>query len=280
MSEGRPATRALSTSRLWFSLSLPGNPKELEPLAEAAVKSDCPIDISSQPALWGHYLRGANREIVAIGGLDLTLATSFDHAADLVYAKMLEILCAIGQETMSCFFLPVYGRETAVQMQGAVRAVSNARAEGNLQNVGVYAAGNADFALQQLQRYEVFEVILAPRNHSTPEALGWPKSALIRTHSTLVTCSPFNWGGGMPFFQPLSSELDSNVALRQQILKELGQEFPVMVGVRTAAEIEEAMEALNSNSTLDLSEALTPYRERFSASEHGRLLQTQRGEPS
>jgi hypothetical protein len=280
MTEGSPASRTLSSARIWLSLSLPSNPSELEPLVAAAISAGCPIDVSSQPALWGHYLRGSGCTIAAVGGVDITTATSFDHAADLVYAKMLETLCSIGSENIECFFLPLSGLESAVQLQGAIRAVSTAKAEGNLKTVGLYAAGNPDYALQQLQRYEVFEVILAQCNHSTLELLDWPKSAHIRSHASLVTCSPFAWSGHSPFFDLDVPWPGDKRILRQQVLQELARNHPVMVGVRTASQVEEALAAFDSEPHLDLYEALRPFREGFEVEEKLRALRTQNRRPA
>lgn len=121
-----------------------------------------PIDISSQPALWGGFLRGGTDILVQKGGTHYERATSQDHATDLVQAHLIEILSSIGREMVDFYFLRIRRTVEEFQINGALAALEFAKQEGHIKHLGLFADGPSLAVQSVWQFHDAFEAILIP----------------------------------------------------------------------------------------------------------------------
>ena len=159
----------------WLALSVPdGGFSEESPadLVATARASGLPIDFSSQPALWGGAMRGAD-EVVLIqqGTYQIERATSEDHATDLTQAHLIETLSAVGRDCLDFYFLRIRRAIEEYQINGALAALEAARNEGHLRFLGLHATGNAMAALGLWQFHDAFEVVLIPDDEAARTTL-------------------------------------------------------------------------------------------------------------
>lgn len=148
----------------WLGLAVPDggfgyeSPQEFVDSARAA---KVPLDISSQPALWGGCMRGAD-EVVLIqqGTYQIERATSEDHATDLVQAHLIETLSALGRECLDFYCLRIRKPLEEYQINGALAALESAKQEGHLKFLGLHATGHYLSALGLWQFHDAFEVVL------------------------------------------------------------------------------------------------------------------------
>lgn len=150
----------------WLALSVPDGGFSEESSFEfvaAARESGLPIDFSSQPALWGGNMRGAD-EVVLIqqGTYQIERATSEDHATDLVQAHLIETLSAVGRDCLDFYFLRIRRALEEFQINGALAALEAARNEGHLRYLGLHSTANPHAALGLWQFHDAFEAVLIP----------------------------------------------------------------------------------------------------------------------
>jgi hypothetical protein len=150
----------------WLALAAPDggfSQESPQELVQTARDSGLPIDFSSQPALWGGCMRGAD-EVVLVqqGTYQIERATSEDHATDLVQAHLIETLSAIGRDCLDFYFLRIRRTVEEYQVNGALAALEAARGEGHLRFLGLHATGHPLAALGLWQFHDAFEVLLLP----------------------------------------------------------------------------------------------------------------------
>lgn len=146
---------------MWASL---GVSPEVSPesLVEAVRPLAIPMDISSQPALWGGFLRGGTDVLVQRSTIQYERATSEDHATDLVQAHLIETLSSIGREMVDFYFLRVRRVVEEFQINGALAALEFAKQEGHVRFLGLFADGPALAVQSVWQFHDAFEAILLP----------------------------------------------------------------------------------------------------------------------
>lgn len=156
----------VSYPKQWLSLSVPHtgfDQESAEKLIESAVNFGSPIDISSQPALWGGFLRKyENAQTVTRGTLQIEQATSEDHATDLVQAHLIETLSSIGNEKVDFYFLRIRRTLEEFQINGTLAALEFAKQEGNIGYLGLQCDGPALAVLGFWQFHDGFDALMLP----------------------------------------------------------------------------------------------------------------------
>ena len=145
--------------RIWASLGVSSETSP-EDLAVAARELKVPLDISSQPALWGGFLRGGTDLLAVKSTTQFERATSQDHATDLIQAHMIEVLSSIGREMIDFYFLRVRRAVEEYQINGALAALEFGKQEGHIRHLGIYADGPSMAVQSVWQFHDAFEVIL------------------------------------------------------------------------------------------------------------------------
>ncbi len=258
---------------VWLSLSAAlaeSEPSDLGRLVGAALESGLPIDISSQAALWGGYLRGTDSTLAALSTTTFENATDEKNASDLVQAHLIETLSAIGREHLDFYFLRVRHAFEESQISGALQAVEMARQEGHIRFVGICCDGPAFATLGLWQFNDAFEVLLVPRNHYDTDAYDTLAPLARERRVGIVTSRPLNWGYGLPFTSlPAHWRLRNltqsfyGLTLAQAAIADLAEEHPVLVGVRSEAEVIKAAEAVSKPRPDGLRAMLQPFIESF-----------------
>lgn len=253
---------------VWLSLSLPhgGGEAAIDALVSAGKAAGVPLDISGNPALWGGRMRGDDSLFLTqISNVGYERAADDRHATDLIQAHLIETLSAIGREWIDVYFLRVRRAVDESQLSGALEAMELARQEGHVRYLGLCCDGPSLAALGMWQFHDAFDLLLVPRNHHDEEAYRTLVPLARERRVGVVTSRPLNWGWGLPF-AALASDSPSGEGRRlvQAAIGEMAKDHPVLVGVRTAEEVETAL-AAPTVSMPDLRDRLAPLRERFEA---------------
>lgn len=211
---------------IWLRLQVPSDPQEcwLFDLAGAAVDSGAPIDISTNPGLWGGPLRGTEATLVTVGGAELEHATDEKHAADLLDAHLIQTLSCIGREWIDFYFLHVTAPWEKYQISGALMSLESAKQEGHVRYLGLFADG-ARYTTQGLwERHDAFDAVMVEHKFDDRiYRLLTPLAAERRVG--MVTRHRSGWS--------------------QRTLKRIATEHPVLATVSTPDEIKEAVESPN-----------------------------------
>lgn len=258
---------------VWLSLSppVPGEGTTGADLAAYAAERQVPLDISSSPILWGGQLRGNdNVFLTQISSSDYEKASDDRHASDLIQAHLLETLSSIGREWIDIYFLRVRHAIDEAQLTGALEAMEMARQEGHIRFLGIYSEGPSLATLGTWQFHDAFDVLLVPRNHYNREPYETLSPLARERRVGIVTSHPLNWGYGLPFVAiPQLWKLRNlakstyEVDLAQAAVGDLAQDNPVIVGVRSIRQIDQALEAPGRPIPPGFSSFLEPYREAF-----------------
>lgn len=251
---------------VWLSLSIPDRPDAHDDLVAAALATGHPIDITSQPALWGGRMRGTEATLSCVSSSHYENATDEPHAADLLQAHLIETLSCVGREYFDFYFLRVRHRVEEYQLSGALQAMEMARQEGHIRYLGICCDGPSLATLGVWQFHDAFDVLLVPRNHYDPEPYETLAPLAKERRVGIVTSRPLNWGYGLPFLATAKDDTDVH-ALGQAVVGEFAQSHPVMVGVRSGAEVRMAVEAPSLPPRPDLAETLRPHLEAFDSEE-------------
>jgi len=264
---------------VWLSLSPPDDNTQLDALIEAASESGAPIDITSQPALWGAKIRNPEATIMAIGSTAHEHATEEGHACDLVQAHLIEVLSCAGRETIDFYFLRVRKSLQEFQISGALQAMEIAIQEGHVRYLGICCDGESMATLGAWQFHDAFETLLVPRNHKNPEPYTTLKPLARERRVGIVTSRPLNWGYGLPFFTlpelwrlPNLTQSFYGLTLAQAVIADLAEDNPVLVGVKTAEEVRQAVAAPTMKRPTGLESMLQPFLEAFDSDEQWKEL--------
>jgi hypothetical protein len=259
---------------VWLSLSLPHEPGEeaIDALVGAARAACVPLDISGNPALWGGRLRGDDEAfLMQMSTAGYERANDDGHAGDLIQAHLIETLSSIGREWIDVYFLRVRRAVDEAQLSGALEAMEMARQEGHIRHMGIVCDGSSLATLGMWQFHDAFDLLLVPRNHYDDEAYRTLAPLAKERRVGVVTSRPLNWGWGLPFValqEPLpppgERSRGEGANLARAAIADLAQDHPVLVGVRTPDEVEQALAAPGATMP-DLRERLAPLRERFEA---------------
>ena len=262
---------------IWLSLSVPhgGFTEEFSStdLVSAAVETGSPIDVTSQPALWGGALRQIKSEdstLMMIGGQTMERASDEKHAMDLTQAHLIETLSSVGRESIDFYFLRVRRAVEEQQINGALEALELAKQEGHIKHLGIYAEGPGLSVLGMWQFHDAFETLLVARNHYDSQKFDQLAPLAKERRVGVVTCQPLNWGFGIPFVAlpelwRLRNLTQSfyGLSIAQAVLSDLSKSHPVLVGVRSPHEVQEAVDAASKSVPDGFESLLAEYRNAF-----------------
>lgn len=236
---------------IWLSLSVPngGFAESAKQLVDHAVAQNVPLDITSQPALWGGCMRGTEATLLTIGGPRIENATEEDHAMDLVQAHLIETLSSIGREYIDFYFLKIRRGLEEYQINGALAALESAKQEGNVRFIGLYPEGPPMAILGVWQFHDAFETVLLPKNPLENRAYDNLAPLAKERRAGVVTTRPLRWDKKNVFTeigpyaaQPLPGTLEG-IPLEQLALAKSAQAHPTLVGVSSTTEIDLAIAA-------------------------------------
>ena len=245
---------------------------DLDQLVGAAVESGAPIDITNQPALWGGKMRGSSGTLIAVGPTDYENGVDEAHACDLVQAHLIETLSAIGREKIDIYYFRVRRMSEEFQLSGALQALEMAKQEGHIGHIGICCDGPSLATLGAWQFHDAFETILIPRNHYDTEAYDTLAPMARERRVGIVTNSPLNWGGGQSFTNNEEHWKLRNLTqsfygqtLAQAVIADLAADHPVLVGVRSPQEVEQAVTSPLKTRPEGLAAMLQPFIDSYQA---------------
>ncbi len=152
--------------KIWAALGV--SPETSPEDLVAAIKPlNIPMDISSQPALWGGFLRGGTDILSVKSSTHYERATSQDHATDLMQAHLIEVLSSVGREMIDFYFLRVRRVVEEYQINGALAALEFAKQEGHVKHIGIAAEGPVMAVQSVWQFHDAFEVALLGPEHES-----------------------------------------------------------------------------------------------------------------
>ena len=180
-----------SYPKTWVALGVSSETSP-EELVESARSLNVPIDISSQPALWGGFLRGGEDTLSVQSSIHYERATSQDHATDLMQAHLIEVLSCVGRPMIDFYFLRVRRVVEEYQINGALAALEFAKQDGHIRHLGISADGPALAVQSVWQFHDAFEVaLIRPETGSLAE--------LARERRVgVVTAVPFDFENRNP----------------------------------------------------------------------------------
>jgi len=133
-------------------------------LARAVFESGLPLDLSSQPALWGGLLRSEpefeRRFIVSRSSTDFEKATDESHAVHLVHAHLIEVLSSLGRPMLDVYFVRIRRGLEEFQINGVIQALEMAREDGLIRFAGLLADGPSLVVRSVWQFHDAFECAL------------------------------------------------------------------------------------------------------------------------
>jgi len=218
-------------------------------LVDHAVAQNVPLDITSQPALWGGCMRGTEATLMSIGGPRIENATEEDHAMDLVQAHLIETLSSIGREYIDFYFLKIRRGLEEYQINGALAALESAKQEGNVRFIGLFPEGPPMAILGVWQFHDAFETVLLPKNPLENRAYDNLAPLAQERRAGIVTTRPLRWDKKNVFtdFGPFAShslpDHVEGIPVAQLALAKASQSHPALVGVSSITEIDLAIAA-------------------------------------
>lgn len=228
--------------RVLLSLSVPHEgfaEGGIASLVGAAAESGLPLDVGSQPALWGGALRSrsASSRVVSFGGAFLERATDEGHAADLTQAHLIETLSSLGRETLDVYVLTLRRPLEETVIGGALSALESARQEGHVRLFGLHAEGSGLAALGLWTFHDFAEMLFVPDNPLEAGALETLGGLADERRVGIVGLRPLAWRGGLP--APVVAAA-CGIASEPEAARELlrARRRVTLVGVRTVAEVE------------------------------------------
>jgi predicted aldo/keto reductase-like oxidoreductase len=228
-------------------------------------------------------MRGSEAVLLAMGGLEITRATDEGHAANLLSAHLIETLSSIGREYIDFYFLRVREHLQDFQIAGALETLEMARQDGLVRFVGLCCDGECTATEAVWHLHDAFDVLLVQRNGYNSGAYDALLPLAKERRVGVVTSRPFNWGYGVPFFAMPSvwrlrnlTQSFYGLTVAQATLAELSKDHPVLVGVRNAEEVHQAIEAPNKPVPEGLDSMLGEFKAAFQEQANwDELLQSQ-----
>lgn len=215
-------------------------------------------------------MRGTEATLVAIGNEDYQQATNEAHACDLAQAHLIEILSAIGRERIDIYYFRVRQTAEEFQISGVLQALEMAKQEGHVGHIGICCDGPAFGTLGAWQFHDAFETLLVPRNHRDSEAYRTLAPLARERRVGIVTSRPLNWGDGRSFTDSEEHWRLRNLtksfygkSLAQIVIADLAQDHPVLVGVKSASEVNEAVTCVEERQPDGLQAMLQPFLDSF-----------------
>lgn len=128
-------------------------------LGRALLDSECLVDISAAPAVWGPYLRPTPERVMIRVGSMLSQAGDAEHAQTLVEADIFEGLCSVGAPRVGLVGFVVASTLSEAQIEGAIQALTSARDDGVCLALALVALDEAAATRLWMLR-NVFEFVL------------------------------------------------------------------------------------------------------------------------
>ena len=230
--------------RIWLSLSVPHEgfgEAGVAGLAHAARETGLPLDIGSQPALWGGPLRGGEDVLLTFGGRHLEVAHDEGNAFDLTQSHLIETLSAVGRETIDFYMLTIRRPLEEFAINGGLGALEDARQEGHIRHFGIHAEGQGMAALGMWQFHDFCETLAVARNPVEHEAYDSLVSLADERRVGVVTLRPLEWRWSVPApliaaHLGLASETEATAAL----LAYAASRHTTLVAVRNPQEVQAA----------------------------------------
>lgn len=151
----------IAVPEVWLRPIVGADPQAL---AQAALQSGLPLDLSSQPALWGGLMRNdpeyASRLVVARSSVDFERASDESHTVHLVHAHLIEVLSALGRPQLDIYFARIRRGLEEFQINGVLQALEMAREDGLIRFTGIAAEGPALVVRSVWQFHDAFEAAL------------------------------------------------------------------------------------------------------------------------
>ncbi|HLO99699.1 MAG TPA: hypothetical protein VK171_13970, partial [Fimbriimonas sp.] len=183
---GRTNTEFPST---WLKLAVSRDCSPAE-LAAAARATGVPLDISSQPALWGGSLRGGEDVLMVESNFQVERGTSQDHSTDLLQANLIEHLSSIGREMVDIFVFRVRRVMEDHQIAGAMAALEFAKSEGHVRYLCLGFDGPVPAVMSFWQFHDAFELVRLPATEGYSAALDFAHNRRVGVIVSGVTDRP------------------------------------------------------------------------------------------
>ena len=145
--------------KFWAALTVSADSTPQE-VVEAVQELKIPMDITSQPGLWGGFLRGGNDVLSVKSSTHYERATSQDHATDLMQAHLIEVLSSLGRPMIEFYFLRVRRVVEEFQINGTLAALEFAKQEGHIKHIALAAEGPTMAVQSVWQFHDAFEAVL------------------------------------------------------------------------------------------------------------------------
>jgi predicted aldo/keto reductase-like oxidoreductase len=232
---------------VWLSLSVPNGgfgTESPQALVDAARSAKTVLDISSQPALWGGFMRGGDDLLMSVSRTQYELASNEDHATDLVHAHLIETLSCLGRDSIDFYFLRVRRTMEEFQVNGALAALELAKQEGHIQHVGLFADGPPLAVLGLWQFHDAFEALLLPHNHHNQDAFSVLGGMAHNRRVGVVGTKSLDWGYGLSIDEIAPSFGVSAIA-------DLSAKMPAIVTVRSVDDVKKFTSSLEKGDDFE-----------------------------
>jgi hypothetical protein len=117
------------------------------------------IDVSGNPARWGHEFGPTPHRLIAFGGRELETARDEQQAADFITAHLISTLSCMGGKPLDIFFLRVRRALEDHQITGALRALEEAKGEELIRFLGLSIEGPPLAVTATWRFHDAFETL-------------------------------------------------------------------------------------------------------------------------
>ncbi|HJP81969.1 MAG TPA: hypothetical protein VJ835_00565 [Fimbriimonadaceae bacterium] len=174
-------------AKVW--LRLPGTALPQTSEIVSSLDPDTVLDPSANLSLWGQLLKGSPIPVLVRGQSDIELAPDEETAYNLVLGHIIQAISALQRQTLDFYVLRVRKQLQEFQISGALRAASEAKAEGHIRFIGLEAAGPASAAQAVWQFHNAFDLVLLSEPDEALEALALERGVELVTQYPSSHCS-------------------------------------------------------------------------------------------
>lgn len=216
---------------LWFGILPDCNHEAV--FAEIA-QEPAVLDVSGGAGRFGHLVSSSEVAICTFGGRELVHANSARHAADLIGAHIVETLSGVGRPSVDFYCLRISSALSEDVINGALAALDDAKNDGAIKYLGIYAHGDWPTVLRVWQFHDAFEFAMADNNPRRRDDFESVAGFAASRRVGIASCHCLNWGDGQTFFthQPDGWTTQGAPAIRFALAS-----GPVLVGVRSEQEV-------------------------------------------
>ena len=127
------------------------------------------IDVSGNPARWGHVFGPTPHRLIAFGGRELETARDEQQAADFITAHLISTLSCLSGKPLDIFFLRVKRALEDHQITGALRALEEAKGEDLVRFLGLSIEGPPLAVTATWRFHDAFETVCIAENTSAAD---------------------------------------------------------------------------------------------------------------